>query len=97
MALHQHATEFQSRNLLLHLALGLRSHGATLHTLIERYAPPDAPRLPSSPSDERLIAATLGLVALFARLEAHLQHAASRAPTAPPPLAHPVAPRGLLR
>lgn len=97
MALHQHATEFRARNLLLHLALGMHRQGATLRALLDRYAPVDAPRGPAAPGDDALIAATLGLVAFFARLDDHLRRAAEGAP--PPPDAPPRrgVPRGALR
>lgn len=97
MALHRHATEFRARNLLLHLALGLHRQGVTLRALLDRYAPADAPRVPAARGDDALIAATLGLVALFARLDHHLQAAAASAPTPPAPPAPTSVPRGVLR
>jgi len=97
MALHQHATEFAARNLLLYLALGLRSHGVAVQSLVDRYAAADAPRVPSAPGDDQLIAATLGLVAFFVHLEDHLQRAAADAPAAEPVTASPAPSRGLLR
>lgn len=97
MALHQHATEFRARNLLLHLCLGLRSHGITLRELLDRYAAPDAPRVAPAPGDDRLVLATLGLAAFFDRLETHLQRAAASAPPAPAPSPPAPASRGLLR
>ena len=97
MPLHQHATEFGPRNLLLYLALGLRRQGETFRALVDRYAAPHAPRVAVAPGDEALIAAALGLAALFARLETHLQAAAAQtAPPAPPP-PPPKPQRGMLR
>jgi hypothetical protein len=97
MALHQRATEFRARNLLLHLALGMHRQGLTLRALLDRYAPADAPRVPAARGDDALIAATLGLVALFARLDHHLQTAAANAPSPPDPPARSGVPRGVLR
>ncbi|MEZ4393608.1 MAG: hypothetical protein R3A48_21275 [Polyangiales bacterium] len=97
MPLHQHETEFRERNLLLLLALGLRSRGRALSALLDRYAPPDGARGAAAPGDDALIAATLGLAAFFARLDAHLDRAAATAPAVPEPPA-PLAPsRGMLR
>lgn len=97
MPLHQHATEFRDRNLLLLLALGLRSRGRALTPLLDRYAPPDAPRGATAPGDDALIAATLGLAAFFARLDAHLDRAAASAPEVPEPPAPTAPSRGMLR
>lgn len=97
MALEQRATEFRARNLLLHLALGMHRQGVTLRALLDRYAPADAPRGAAARGDDTLIAATLGLVSFFARLDHHLARAAAGAPT--PPAAPPPGgvPRGVLR
>ncbi len=97
MPLHQHATEFSPRNLLLCLALGLRSRGQGLLGLLDRYASPEAPRTPAEPGDDALIAALLGLVAFFGRLETLLQQAASQSPPVVDPPDPPKPGRGLLR
>lgn len=97
MPLHQHTTEFAARNLLLFVVLGLRRQGETFRALVNRYAAPEAPRVASAPGDDALIAAALGLAALFARLDAHLHAAAAQTP---PPAATPPPPqpqRGMLR
>lgn len=97
MPLHHHATEFATRNLLLFLVLGLRRQGETFRALLDRYAAPEAPRVSAAPGDDALIAAALGLAALFARLEAHLQAAAAHAPPPAPPSPPPRPQRGMLR
>ena len=97
MALHQRATEFRARNLLLHLALGMHRQGVTLRALLDRYAPADAPRGATARGDDALIAATLGLVSFFARLDRHLARAAASAPSPPDAPAPTGVPRGVLR
>lgn len=97
MSLHQRATEFRARNLLLHLALGLHQQSVTLRALLDRYAPADAPRVPAARGDDALIAATLGLVAFFARLDDHLRAAAAGAPPSPEAPARTGVPPGVLR
>lgn len=97
MALHQRATEFRARNLLLHLALGMHRQGVTLRALLDRYAPADGPRTPAARGDDALIAATLGLVSFFARLDHHLARAAASAPAPPDAPTRPDVPRGVLR
>jgi len=82
--LDRHGTEFDERNLLLHLTLGLLGLGRRLDALLDAHAPELAPsQAEASPEidleNDRLLLFALGLVSFQQKLRGH----AGRVPGVP--------------
>ncbi len=93
-ALQHHDGEFTERNLLLHLALGLRARGAQVERLVARFAPECAnPEVVADahpdPRDLALAHCVLGILAFHRRLEALLSEASATTSSPAPEARHP--------